>query len=210
MEETKVPVQSSNYGAVLSSAEMLKIQKMLQEIVKFMEEDKITFDQLFTKRDVHKDGTITSQDFKAALFEDLYLTDNPTIEFLTNFIKNGQEKIDLVYLRKQLDQELKETDVSVKHSDAEIIPQATEMDTLEKMFQQIVNFMKEGSVTFDQLFSKKDRNNDGTVTEKDFKEVLMNELGINESPKLKLLFDFVKNEQGNVDLLTLKNHLYED
>jgi hypothetical protein len=37
---------------------------MFSEIVKFMKVDKITFEQLFSKRDQNKDGKITEEELK--------------------------------------------------------------------------------------------------------------------------------------------------
>jgi hypothetical protein len=53
-----------------------------------MKIDSISFDQLFGKRDYNKDGTITEHDFKTALYDDLFIADNPSIRLLIDYVKN--------------------------------------------------------------------------------------------------------------------------
>jgi hypothetical protein len=75
---------------------------MLGEIVKFMKAMNISFDQLFTVRDHDKTGMINEEDFRAALFEDLYVAENPTLCVLIDSLRNDQGKIELLTLKNRL------------------------------------------------------------------------------------------------------------
>lgn len=72
-KESKDLVKPQNNKIAVSPVEMQKIQNMFADIANFMKIDKISFDQLFGKRDYNKDGTITGHEFKTALCDDLFL-----------------------------------------------------------------------------------------------------------------------------------------
>ena len=79
-----------------------KIEQMFKEIAKFMKVDNITFESLFMSKDFTRQGWIAEKDFRHILFDELYVSKNPTLDLLIEYSKDQKGNIDLMTLRNDL------------------------------------------------------------------------------------------------------------
>ena len=81
-----------------------------------------------------------------------------------------------------------------------------ELENVQKVLKAVHNFMTEDNISFDELFSSKDKQNSGTISREDLQHALVKQLRVDETPALQLMMDYVSNEYGRVPLRELREH----
>ena len=86
---------------------------------------------------------------------------------------------------------------------------AEEKDQIKQMLTDISKYMRIDGLTFEQVFLAKDTNKRGSLTVEQMQDVLINELFIKPSPVLDLLYDYLMDSKGEIDLLKLREYIRE-
>ena len=84
-----------------------------------------------------------------------------------------------------------------------------EVILVKKILMDINKYLKVDNLSFDDIFMKKDHKKNATIKIADLHKALTEELYVDDSPALNLLYDYFRKENDYIDLIEFKKELYE-
>ena len=169
--------------------ELGKINKMFQEIAKFMKVDNITFETLIQSKDKRKQGWITEAELKDILLNELYITENPVLDLLIEYSKDPQGNIDLLRFRDNL-----------KKGDQAIAPTMS----LDAFLKELKDRFKNDIESLIKFF---DENNNQNLSRREFVECCKRALNTDKELALFYFSQMDKNNQGNITITEFRDFL---
>ena len=183
----------------LSPQEMENVRKILKTVHNFMQEDRITFEELFASKDRSRSGSITKEDLKYALVKQLRIDETPALLLMINYVCNEYDRVPLDEFRRNL-----EGDIGTAPGRMSFGGQQAQQMTLEEYIKAIRGKFNDRTEAVIKFY---DQNDNKKISRKEFVDTTIMALGLNDDTCMNLFKQIDKTGEGVISTWQFKDLL---